>query len=305
MPPRRVICLLFCAVVVVPVSATADDRQCRTARLPPGIEWRTTTYPQSILTYKIDVDGDQKADLLDAEKYTSNLSDVTLVRLSLTKDEQVISVASETSNYWIVSVHAVPPEMTGAARTQARRLVEDVLFPATCSQPEGSLTWLVFGHETVRWQSGSPVLPENYAVYYETLPKSFVFDNGSKQDGGSSRDAPTGAVWVEYAGWAHDHPLSLSPAGREGRGFATLAETQRFKLLGTLHGVVALDKLQSRHAWIYVYAGGSKLGVGSIPEARLEGTRATIELLRFPQQAGTVEIDLASGAYAETWEARE
>ena len=66
-----------------------------------------------------------------------------------------------------------------------------------------------------------------------------------------------------------------------------------------------LDKLQSRHAWIYVHAGGSKLSVGSTLKARLEGTRATIELLRFPQQLGAVEIDLASGFFKESWQARE
>jgi len=86
MPPRLVTWSLLYAVIMASVPAKAEDRICRTAQLPPGTEWRTTTYPQSVLTFKIDVDGDQKADLLDAEKYTSNLSDVTSVRLSLTKD---------------------------------------------------------------------------------------------------------------------------------------------------------------------------------------------------------------------------
>jgi hypothetical protein len=93
--------------------------------------------------------------------------------------------------------------------------------------------------------------------------------------------------------------------GEESGGFATLDENYGFRLLGTPHGVVVLDKAQTRYAWVYVFAGGSKLGVRSILGAKLEGARVTVTVQKFPRHLGWIGIDLTSGAYEEEWKVTE
>ena len=308
MPGRSVslssICLLFMGFLLT-AHADADGRICRQSQLPPQDGWKITEFPQSRLTFKADVDGDQREDVLEAERSSSLGGDVTGVTLRLTKDEKEIHAGSEVSRNWIVAVHSIPPELTDASRNMQRRLVEDALFPAICSEPDPSLSWLISSDKKSVWHSGSPVMPERYAVYYETPPKGLVLEKFLARDAGSQSVFPATSIWIEYTGSAHDDPFALRPAGRESNGFATLDENDRLKLLGTLHGVVILDKVQSRYAWVYVFEGGSKLGVGSILGAQFEGTRVTIEVQKFPQQVGNIEIDLANGAYRETWVAVE
>lgn len=296
MPGRSVIPPGLSAVLMgalLSAGVGADEGTCRESRLPPRDQWQVTEWPQSKLTFKADVDGDQRADVLEAERYASLGGDAIGVTLRLTKDGKEIRAGSDVSRHAMVAIHPVPPALTEAARSPQRRLVEDALFPAVCGAPDPSLSWLISADRTPVWHGGSPVMPGHYAVYYETPPK------------GPDDAAPAGPVWVEYMGSAHDDPHALRPRNREGSGFATLDENDRFRLLGSLHGVVLLDKARARHAWLYVFEGGAKLAVGSVLGARIEGTRVTIDVQRFPRFVGRIEIDPASGAYRETWTAVE
>lgn len=308
MPGRSVnlpsLCAAFAGALLT-AGAEAGEGICRESRLPPQDEWQVTEPPQRSLTFEADVDGDHRTDVLTAERYASPGSDVTGVTLRLTKDGTEIHAGSDVSRYWIVAVHPAPPELTGAARTRQRQLVEDALFPAICSRPDPSLSWLISTDKTPVWRGGSPKMPRHYAVYYETPPKGLLPETMPAADGGSDDASHAGPIWVEYAGSAHDDPFAIRPAGRESTGFETLDENDGFRLLATLHGVVLLDKARSRYAWVYVFEGGAKLGVGSILGARIDGTRVTIDVQRFPRHLGRIEIDPASGAYRETWTAVE
>ena len=147
---RSVILSSICAVVMVSLlsaRAEADERTCRESRLPPQSDWQTTEVLPDLrgwrLTFKAGVDGDQREDVLEAAQYRSLGSDVTSVTLRLTKNGKEIHAGSDVSRYWIVAVHLVPPELSGDSRLAQRRLVEDALFPAVCSEPDPSLAWLI------------------------------------------------------------------------------------------------------------------------------------------------------------------
>ena len=132
MPGRSVILPGICALLMgslLSARAEADERICRESRLPPKSEWQITEFPHSILTFKADVDGDQREDVLEAERYANLGGDLTSVTLRLTKDGKEFQAGTDFSTYVIVHVHPVPPELSGAARSMQRQLVEDALFP--------------------------------------------------------------------------------------------------------------------------------------------------------------------------------
>ena len=164
-------------------------------------------------------------------------------------------------------------------------------------------------------------------VLRDAAEGSGVGDGGWRRHEGSQAASSRGPQWLEYSGSAHTDPFAASPRpqrvripgdddsfarwaedrerDRESGGFTTLDENYGFRLLGTPHGVVVMDKAQSRYAWVYVFEGGSKLGFGSVLGAKLEGARVTVTVHKTPRFIGWVDIDLTSGAYEEEWEVTE
>lgn len=153
----------------------------------------------------------------------------------------------------------VPVPSALVKNPDARRVIEEALFPRLCDRPDPSLAWLLDDRHRLRWQPGVPEVPDNYAVY------------------SSHRRA-----WIYYLGMNHGR-------GGEPRILATRGD---LVLLGTAHGVVLTNPARNRHAWIFVTEQSeAKLRIPSVQSARFDGQTAVIETL-----AGTVRIDLRSGA---------
>ncbi len=288
-----VVALTFLA----PGPTAADGTGCRESRFPPKDAWQPFDHGQRRLTVRSDVNGDGRDDLLEAEFYVSAAGGVTGVTLRLAGDTKDIDAGTEVSYHSIIAVHQVPPGLAGSARNRLREVVEDALFPGVCATPDPSLAWLLAAKKNPVWRTGTPAMPSHYAVLYQTPPKGLPEV--------AVPDTASGApVWVEYQGAAHDDPFADGPGSRPDK-FTVMDENDRYRLLGTHHGLVAEDKARERFAWIYVFTGGAKLGLRSIVGAALDGNQVTARVQRFPRQVGQVEIDLATGAYRETWTAVE
>ena len=104
------------------------------------------------------------------------------------------------------------------------------------------------------------------------------------------------ARWIVYAGHNHGEHGAEEPATMK-----LLAVEGQKVLLGTKHGVVLTDPERSRHAWLYVFAGGYKLRWASVLGARIQDGTAIVSIeTREPGGPAEVRIDLESGHLVES-----
>ena len=96
----------------------------------------------------------------------SSLSSI-LVTLREPGKGRSVEVAFDTSFEQMVSEHAVPVELQGAANQGWRRLVEEATFETICDKAEPSLARLLSSDERLRRLPGVPEMPQNYALYVE------------------------------------------------------------------------------------------------------------------------------------------
>ena len=105
------------------------------------------------------------------------------------------------------------------------------------------------------------------------------------------------AVWLLYLGQNHARSDSGALDLHEPR---TLADCGDHRVLGTAHGVIALDRTRGKYAWLYVSPGGHKLRWPSIRAARCVDRRVEVVLAEGPAdepgvRPATLLIDLDSG----------
>lgn len=251
--------LWFC-LSLAPASLLAADRSpCRDSRFPES-GWTLGTGGERELKSRIDVDGDGQPDDLIARRSFGSGSGETIVTLSLSKSGRRVEAREESDFYTMIAYMQVPDAL--AANPEARRVVEEALFPRLCESPDPSLAWLLEDRHRLRWETGPPELPGNYAVY-------------------STRH--NRAVWTYYLGMNHD---------RGGDAPRVLATRGDLVLLGTAHGVILTNPARTRHAWILVTRKSEeKLRLPSVQGARFDGQTVVVETL-----AGPVRIDLRNGS---------
>ena len=301
-------CLFAAAPVALAIgiqcgSALGDEIGCRT--VPPS-KMAGSESPDGIAVFKRDIDGDGVADQLRLQ--TSSGGGVSSTQGVLTRSTS--GVATEISRYVsfssMVNIHVVPSALTGADQVAARRFVEDGLFGRICDAPDPSLLRLLDIDNTLVWHEGKPMLPGRYTIYFPEAPVGLIPFIGAWSELGLGSEQPF-AVWVEYPGDTHaptnedwESNTSLLDSG-----FEVLAMTPRHRVLGTRHGVAAIDIATDRYAWLYVFRERHDLRRKSIESAMIDGSKVAIGVrIDSPgaREAGTITVDLFEGGYTEAWQ---
>jgi len=213
-----------------------------------------------------------KPDIIDAEDSFGSTQGLTSITLTFGATGENIVVDYHYSFEFFLSETIIPDKLIEPKYHCALRILEEVLFHSVSDHIDPSLEWLLEGKKHLRWIEGQPVLPETYTVRVKT------------SDGGK---------WISYLG--HNHSF------RRGKGPykpAVLTQKGGYVLLGTSHGVILTDPKRTKHAWIYIFPGGSKLRWPIIKSARIEGETAVVQLEKVPsggQRAAEVRIYLKTG----------
>jgi hypothetical protein len=273
------ISILLCSALAV-ADASAADKKCPVLEVPDATSWEPQLFegePMGIreLRLEADVDGDGAPDHLRAENSSGSSMGLTSLELALSSRSEPVTVDYEYSFTGFVDTTEIPPALLEAGEC-AMAAAEAVVFRhPIAGEPDPSLAWLLDSPKRRRWIDGPLVLPNIYTL----------------------RQAERG-LWITYKGHNHSTPHA-GIGGSEPRSYPReLAVRGEEVLLGTKHGVVLTDAGRTRHAWIYVFAGGHKLRWESVVGARFEGERAVISVER---QIGLpepyeVRVDLMTGA---------
>lgn len=269
------------------ISPTTHAASCRDSRLPPRSKNPGEEGPH--LRFKVDVNGDGVADVLEVTDSLGSGFSSTDVQLTLGGSGVQLKAEEGFAFTAITAVNPVPKELLDPRHRGALAWIEEALFGRICASPDPSLAWLLDSTKRLRWIEGPPEIPGSYAI---RLPARRVAGLIKKAYMPVEKLDPKGEVWLFYGGHVHDYP----PAEK---GPVELAREGDRVLLGTAHGVILTNPQRSRHAWIYVYAGGHmKLRLPSIGSARLDGETAIITLTgwtRMPQ----VRVNLETGAISK------
>ena len=244
---------------------------CPDVRVPPSNRWK---YQEGIRQFRseIDVDGDDKPDVIEAEDSFGSTQGMTSIILTLGSTGERIEVDYHYSFEFFVSETIIPEKLIEPKYCCALRLVEDVLFHGVSNRVDPSLQWLLEKKKHLRWIKGPPVLPQTYTVRVKTS---------------------NGGNWISYLGHNHSYRLGKGPYKP-----VVLDKKGKYILLGTSHGVMLTDLERSRYAWIYIYPGGAKLRWPSIKGARIWGETAIVQLENDPlggERDTQVRINLKSG----------
>ena len=244
---------------------------CPDVRVPPSNRWK---YQEGIRQFcsEIDVDGDDKPDVIEAEDSSGSSAGMTSITLTLTSTGERIKADYFYSFEFFVSWTTIPDKLIEPKYRCALSVVEEVLFHGVSDKIDPSLEWLLQKKKHLRWIEGPLVPPQTYTVRVKT-------SNG--------RD------WISYLGHNHSYRRGKGPYKP-----VVLAQQGSYVLLGTSHGVILTDPEQSRHAWIYIFPGGAKLRWPSIKSARIWGETAIIQLENDPlggERDTQVRINLKSG----------
>jgi hypothetical protein len=246
-------------------------RSCPDIRIPPMNKWK---YQDGFRQYRseIDVDGDEKPDVIEAEDRFGSTQGLTSITLTLGSTGESIEADYSYSFELFVSETSIPDKLIEPKYRCALRVVEEVLFHGVSDKIDPSLEWLLEKKKHLRWVEGPPVLPQTYTVRVKTS---------------------NGGNWISYLGRNHSY--------RGGKGpykSVVLDQKGNYVLLGTSHGVILTDPERSKHAWIYIFPGGAKLRWPSIRSARIEGETAIVQLEKDPsgrKRATQVRINLKTG----------
>jgi hypothetical protein len=244
---------------------------CPDIQVLPSNNWK---YQDGFRQYRseIDVDGDEKPDVIKAEDSFGSTQGMTSITLTLGSTGERIKADYSYSFEFFVSETTIPDQLIESKYSCALRVVEEVLFHGVSDKIDPSLEWLLEKKKHLRWVEGPPVLPQTYTVRVRTS---------------------NGGNWISYLGRNHSY--------RGGKGpykSVVLDQKGNYVLLGTSHGVILTDPERSKHAWIYIFPGGAKLRWPSIRSARIEGETAIVQLEKDPsggQRTAQVRINLNNG----------
>jgi len=271
---------------------TWPDAVCRESSL----EWATGEDGVARARLSRDVNGDGRADTLEASSSGGSGMSSTEVELSLSGQGEPIEVSQEVSFYRMYDVTPVPPSLLGAHRRQALEMVEEALFGRVCERADPSLAWLLASPKRIVWIAGAPRMPETYTVRLSRRR----LDALSRGRSALERAVPVaggGEVWVTYRGRTHTGALPPDSRGRASPAFPVeLARDGARVLLGTGHGAILTDVPRSRHAWIYVHEDpehAQKLRLASIVSGRLTAATAEIGVDRLFLGGSTESLSIA------------
>lgn len=244
---------------------------CPEIQVPSKNKWQ---YQDGLRRYRsrIDVDGDDKPDVIEAEDSFGSTKGMTSITLTLGSTGETIVVDYHYSFEFFLSETIIPDKLIEPKYYCARKLVEKILFHGVSDKIDPSLMWLLEKKKHLRWIKGPPVLPKTYTVRVKT-------SNGGK--------------WISYLGHNHSYRRGKGPYKP-----VVLARKGNYVLLGTSHGVILTDPERTKHAWIYIFPGGAKLRWPSIRSARIEGETAIVQLEKDPsggQRTDQVRINLNTG----------
>ncbi len=250
---------------------TADRDGYRNSSLWWSLRWELDENGMSLATASRDVDGDGTPDSLKLRRSSGSGSSSTTARLSLSKSGRLIEAATSTSFYAMINYQAVPKELLEPGMEEARRFMEEGLFPATRGQPEASLEVLLWPGNPARWLKGPSRLPGNYALLIEDVGQFLektaltlaVYEDLKLY---LEEEGVDGPIWLEYLGGTH------SLYGRDARPNPDMTrkfdENETHRLLGSKHGVILYDKASGNYRWIFVSRGGIKLRHPTIESAK-------------------------------------
>jgi len=244
---------------------------CPDIRVPPSNKWK---YKEGFRQYRseIDVDGDEKPDVIEAEDSFGSTQGMTSITLTLGSTGERIEADYSYSFEFFVSWTAIPDKLIEPKYRCALRVVEEVLFHGVSDKIDPSLEWLLEKKKHLRWVEGPPVLPQTYTVRVKTS---------------------NGGNWISYLGHNHSYRGGKGPYKP-----IVLDQKGNYVLLGTSHGVILTDPERSKHAWIYIFPGRAKLRWPSIKSAQIWGETAIVQLEKDPseeQRTAKVRINLNNG----------
>ncbi len=241
---------------------------CRESRL--SASW-TSKGATRHLRLEVDVDGDGRSDLLEAESSSGSGFSGTVVHVTLRGSGTQLKAEESFDFTRITAVSPVPKELLNPRHRDPLAWIEEAIFDRICTTPDPSLAWLLKSTKRLTWIEGPPEMPGAYTIRLpaRSLPGPLRVASVPPVSGGEFN--LDGEVWLFYAGGVHTmNAYKVVELARKGDRV----------LLGTAHGVILTDPERSKHVWIYVYPGDGevKLRRPSIAGARLEGETAIITL---------------------------
>ncbi len=172
----------------------------------------------------------------------------------------------------------------------------------------GGMLLTLQGSPGMASESGCRVAPLHAPEGAAFTGESYTFEREVDGDGVAdvvrlekSIGSGSSLIWGTQAPTDEDREKNVMLVNK---GFEVLAMTPRHRILGTRHGVVAIDIVTERYAWFYVFPGGHQLRWKSIFGATIEGEDISITVLTHQpssEQIGAIMINLYDGEYSETW----
>lgn len=250
-----------------PVQVTS----CPDIRIPPMNEWE---YKEGFRKFRseIDVDGDDKPEVIEAEDSPGSSAGMTSITLTFGSTGERVAVDYHYSFEFFLSETIIPDKLIEAKYYCALRSVEELLFHGVSDHIDPSLMWLLEKKKHLRWIKGPPVLPRTYTIRVKTSDR---------------------VKWISYLGHNHSYRRGKGPYKP-----VVLTRKGNYVILGTSHGVILTDSELTKHAWLYIFPGGARLRWPSIKSARIEGETAIVQLEKDPsggQRTAQVLINLKNG----------
>jgi len=126
---------------------------CPDVRVPPSSKWK---YIEGIRQFRseIDIDDDDKPDVIEAEDSSGSAAGMTSITLTLGSTGERIEVDYHYSFEFFVSKTTIPDKLIEPEYRCALRVVEEVLFHGVSDKIDPSLEWLLEKKKHLRWIEG-------------------------------------------------------------------------------------------------------------------------------------------------------
>jgi hypothetical protein len=228
------------------------------------------------------VSGEQNVDARGVEISVRSSSGSAISSTAITlfdpRSKRRLEAGFEVRFDQMVTRHPLPEGVSDARDDAWRRMLEHSAFERVCSAPDPSLQRLLDQGAALHWWSGTPRMPDNYAV--------FVAASGSEA-----------GQWIEYLG-ANHRRLAPSQFSDE---LQLVDQRGPLRLLRSGHGAVVVDAQRQAYAWVYIYPGGRKLRLPSVVAGTFEGDSIVLQIDQPATGAANqrVEIDLRTGNVRE------
>lgn len=224
------------------------------------------------------VSGEQNVDAPGVEiavaSNSGSLISTTRVKVFEPTSKRTTEATFEVAFDWMLNPQPLSDGLTSEVDAAWLRMLEHSAFEAVCSAPDPSLQRLLTQDTSLQWWSGTPYMPDNYAVF---IPAA----------------GNVAAHWLEYLGFNHRRLT----AERSSEELLLIDQQGTMQLLRSGHGAVVVDTGRQAYAWVYVFPGGRELRSPSVIGGSFQGNTVILKLDHptpaLPSQQ--IAIDLHSG----------